>query len=270
MGQTETSEESTIDVVQRPIFDAHFHIIDPEFDLIGNDGYFPPTFTAGDYSERGSSMNIVGGAIVSGSFQGFDQKYLEHSLAVLGSNFVGVTQLPATVSDEEILRLDRIGVRAIRFNVRRGGSESTDELDHFARRVHEVAGWHTELYADASTLGDLVDVIAALPSASIDHLGLSAEGLATLLKLVDSGVRVKATGFGRVKLDVAATLRAVCDANPRALMFGSDLPSTRADRPFHEDDLGVLADAVGEQHLDAVLRDNAVEFYRLPAVTVPT
>ena len=263
MTHTESFSQSTTRALQRPIFDAHFHVIDPAFHLIGNNGYFPPTFTVDDYTTRGSSMNIVGGAVVSGSFQGFDQEYLEHSLNALGSQFVGVTQLPASVSDEEILRLDKLGVRAIRFNVRRGGSESTDELDRFARRVHEVAGWHTELYADASALGDLDDVVAALPSASIDHLGMSADGLPTLLRLVESGVRVKATGFGRVKLDVAATLAAVCKANPEALMFGSDLPSTRADRPFSEDDLGVLADAVGEEHLDAVLHDNAVAFYRL-------
>ena len=43
------------------------------------------------------------------------------ALAVLGPTFVGVTQLPADCSDEQILELDRSGVRAVRFNLRRGG-----------------------------------------------------------------------------------------------------------------------------------------------------
>jgi hypothetical protein len=31
-------------------------------------------------------------------------------------------------------------VRAVRFNLRRGGSEGAGKLESFARRVHEVAG----------------------------------------------------------------------------------------------------------------------------------
>ena len=36
----------------------------------------------------------MGGAVVSGSFQGFDQSYLLDALDQLGPSFVGVTQLP--------------------------------------------------------------------------------------------------------------------------------------------------------------------------------
>lgn len=63
---------------------------------------------------------FCGGAVVSGSFQGFDQDYLVAALKELGPSYVGVTQLPFSVSAEEILRLHRGGVRAIRFNFKRG------------------------------------------------------------------------------------------------------------------------------------------------------
>jgi predicted TIM-barrel fold metal-dependent hydrolase len=249
----------------RPVFDAHMHIIDPRFPLIENNGYLPPVFTIQDYRSRTAPLGVVGGAVVSGSFQGFDQAYLLEALRRLGPGFVGVTQLPATVTDEEITRLDSYGVRALRFNVRRGGREILAHLETLARRVHEVAGWHVELYIDARDLPELTPVLRSLPAVSVDHLGLSKEGLPSLLSLVEHGVRVKATGFGRVDLDVTKAIRAVLDVDPRALMFGTDLPSPRARRPFRDDDLRLLADVAGPDHLSTVLHDNAATFYRSDA-----
>ncbi len=104
------------------IFDAHLHIIAPGFELIPNHGYVPPWFTTADYVPIAQLLGITGGAVVSGSFQGYDQTYLREALLRLGPAFVGVTQLPRDVSDETILELAGCGVRAVRFNLRRGGS----------------------------------------------------------------------------------------------------------------------------------------------------
>ncbi|GCD98663.1 amidohydrolase family protein [Embleya hyalina] len=246
----------------RRVFDAHLHIVDPRFPLVADHGYLPPTFTAVDYLARAVPLGVTGGAVVSGSFQGFDQTYLLDALARLGPAFVGVTRLPPEVSDRQITELDAAGVRAIRFNVRRGGSATLEHLDRLARRVHEIAGWHAELYLDARDLPDLLPVLTALPRVGIDHLGLSREGLPHLLRLVEHGARVKATGFGRVDADVAATLRAVAAVDPRALLAGTDLPSTRAPRPFRDTDLDLIADSVGPDLAAAVLYDNAHALYR--------
>lgn len=245
------------------IFDAHLHIIDGRFPLVPNNGYLPDEFTCDDYLSRLKHYNLAGGAVVSGSFQAFDQGYLREALCKLGPGFVGVTQLPASVSDDEILDLDAAGVRAVRFNLKRGGSEEVSHLDRFARRVHELAGWHVELYVDSRELPDLFDTLADLPAVSIDHLGLSREGFATLLRLVERGVRVKATGFGRVDFDVPGALKEIHSANPRALMFGTDLPSTRAPRPYSDDDALVVLDALGEEGAREVFYGNAAFFYRM-------
>ena len=247
----------------RGIFDAHFHIIDHAYPVVENNGFLPEQFGVPEYRARTESLGIVGGAVVSGSFQKFDQTYLVAALEQLGQGFVGVTQLPTTVTDEDVVALSERGVRGIRFNVARGGSASLDELDAFARRVHDVAGWHTELYVDAAHLDDLTDVIAGLPAVSIDHLGLSTAGLPVLLSLVERGVRVKATGFGRVELDVPSAIRQIMAVDPAALMFGTDLPSTRARRPFSDDDIDLLVAEVGEDDVEAVLRTNAERFYRM-------
>lgn len=128
--------------------------------------------------------------------------------------------------------------------------------------MHEVAGWHAELYIDARDLAEVAGTVAALPAVSIDHLGLHADGLPELLRLVERGVKVKATGFGRVRLDPAAAMRAILRVDPRALFTGTDLPSTRARRPFAAADLDLVAEVAGE-HAEAVLWGNAAAFYRI-------
>lgn len=243
------------------IFDAHFHIIDYRYPIKENQDYLPPNYVVDDYKESTKDVQVFGGAIVSGSFQGFDQGYLESALTQLGPTFCGVTQLPSSVSDEEILALQQKGVRALRFNIKRGGSEDLSKLDHFARRVYELAGWHCELYIDSKELPAITSTIEQLPAVSIDHLGLSAEGLPHLLKLVDKGVKVKATGFGRVELNVAEALQSIYQVNPDALMFGTDLPSTRAKRPFAISDIELIQQLFDEEATDKILYRNALEWY---------
>ncbi len=249
------------------VFDCHFHIVDNRFPLVPNQGYLPGNFSAADYLTRTKGYTLAGGAIVSGSFQGFDQTYLLAALKELGPNFVGVTQLPATVTDSELVRLHAAGIRAVRFNLKRGGSEGVENLDRFARRVHETVGWHTELYVDSKTLPDLHKTLIALPAVSIDHLGLSRAGLPALLSLVDKGVHVKATGFGRVDFDVKPALREIVAINPNALVFGTDLPSTRALQPYSDDDLFLVVETLGEEMARKVFYENALRLYRPKAAS---
>ncbi|WP_432790733.1 amidohydrolase family protein [Brevibacterium sp. K11IcPPYGO002] len=250
-------------------FDAHLHIIDPTHPLIENNGYLPDPFTVADYRARLQSLpevgvDVAGGAVVSGSFQGFDQGYLVEALRGLGGSYVGVTQLPDATTDEQIRRLDEAGIKALRFNIARGGSATLDALDSFARRVHDLVGWHAELYIDARTIdADLAARIAALPAVSIDHLGMHEDGLPTLLRLVEAGVKVKATGFGRVELDPAEAVRRIVDTDPTALMVGTDLPSTRARRPFSDADFTLLLQVLTPTEADAVFWSNAARFYGL-------
>lgn len=247
---------------QYPLFDSHMHIIDKRFPVISNNGYLPPEFDCTHYTKRMSAYDLCGGVIVSGSFQGFDQSYMEDALTNLGNRFVGVTQLPATVSDTEILRLDKLGVRAVRFNLKRGGSEQVTHLASMAARVYELVKWHVELYIDAADIKSLVPTLLGLPAVSIDHLGLSKSGLPVLTQLAEKGVRVKATGFGRVDFDIASVLKSLCSANPHALMFGSDLPSTRAPRPYTDEDFLLVADTLGEKQARQVFSQNAIAFYQ--------
>ncbi|HAT9729816.1 TPA: amidohydrolase family protein [Legionella pneumophila subsp. pneumophila] len=243
------------------LFDAHFHIIDYRFPLVANQSYLPPEFTVEDYLQRAKPLNICGGAVVSGSFQAFDQTYLLTALSVLGPNFVGVTQLPATVSDEEIIQLNQQGIRAVRFNLKRGGSENIHQLKYFAHRIYEMVRWHVEIYVDSKELGDLTNLLLELPAVSIDHLGLSQSGFSELLHLVEHGIKIKASGFGRVDFDVKKALQTIAQINPDALLFGTDLPSTRAPRPFLDSDIQLIRGLFDEELTEKILYRNACNFY---------
>src|SRR5690349_18852114 len=135
-----------------PICDPHCHMIAPRFPLFDNQGYLPPTFTLAAYVSQAAPLGVTCRALLPGSYPEFDQDYLIDALARLGPRYVGVTQFPASTADETILDLARRGVRAVRFNLRRGGSEGIEALESMAQRVHDLAGWHVELYADAAGL----------------------------------------------------------------------------------------------------------------------
>src|SRR5918994_1582460 len=229
-------------VTTRRVFDGHLHIIDPRFPLVPNRGYLPEPFTVEDYLDRTRMLGLTGGVVVSASFQGF-------------------TQLSATVTDEEVIRLHEAGVRAVRFNLYRGGSVALDDLEGLAFRVHELSGWHAELYVDSKDLPELEPRLAALPGVTIDHLGITRDGYPALLRLVEKGVKVKATGFGRVQLDLPTALREISAVDPGALIFGTDLPGTRAERPFEEADTEVIVETLGETLTERVLHENATSWY---------
>jgi predicted TIM-barrel fold metal-dependent hydrolase len=250
---------------QRRLFDSHCHIIDHRFPIVVNQGYTPPNFPLEDYLAQVKPLGVVAGAIVSGSFQANDQTYLMDILPKLGAGWVGVTQIPNDYPDAEIAKLGKLGVRAVRFNVFRGRIDSVDDIVALATRAHAVAGWHSEIYADAAALAPHVDRLAKLPQLSIDHLGMTEAGVPVLLDLVAAGCKVKATGFGRVKLDVPKTLEAVAKKNPNALVFGTDIPSTRAERPFQPSDIDLVERVLGQELAQKAFWDNPLALYRVKA-----
>ncbi|MBT5798622.1 amidohydrolase family protein [Alphaproteobacteria bacterium] len=251
-----------MDLDKFELFDSHFHIIDSQFPLFENNGFLPEYFSMDSYFNRLSDYTLIGGAVVSGSFQGFDQSYLVSALQKLGSSYAGVTQLPADTPDNAIIDLDKKGIKAVRFNLFRGGSAGIESIQEFASRIFDLCGWHVELYLDSANIADLYSTILSLPSVSIDHLGLTNSGHNWLLKLMEKNVRVKATGFGRINFDARDCLKDMYSANPNSLMFATDLPSTRASKLYSDDDFHMIIDILGEDAASNVFSKNALKFYK--------
>lgn len=244
------------------LFDSHFHIINPKFPLVENNGYLPPQFNVNDYLEATSAYEVIGGSVVSGSFQAFDQEYLIEALQTLGNNFVGVANIPFNVTNEEINRLSKANIVAVRFNVKRGGSEKIEHIEKLSNYLFDEYGWHTELYIDSNDLSSLKKVLQNIPKFSIDHLGLSETGLKDLYYWVEKGIKVKATGFGRIDFDALKAMKVINNINPEALMFGTDLPSTRAKIPFSDKDVQLIVDNFSETETEHIFYKNAVNWYK--------
>ena len=244
------------------VFDSHFHIIDYRFRMSENKGFYPPEFTLDNYLQKTKKMglDVIGGAVVAGSFHGEDVEHIKDTLNRLGKNFVGVINLPSKISREKVIELDKIGVRALRFNLFRMGGWNASDIERIAKFVYEVAGWHVEFYISSKEIPYLCSLLLKLPKLSIDHMGLSIEGLKELLLLVEKGVMVKATGFGRLDAPPQVFIKEILKVNPYSLMFGTDMPSTRAAKPFERQDLELLLDVAGE-YAPFVLFKNAFRFY---------
>ncbi len=247
---------------QTDIFDAHCHIIDKHYPIVPNQGYVPPSYSIEEYRHQTIPLGITAGAIVSGSFHGYDQTYLRALLPVLGPRWVGITQVPPDVPDIEIASLSSIGVRGLRFNIYRGRIDSVDDIVALATRANSIGQWHAEIYADASALKPHVAKLSKLPQIVIDHMGMNEEGLPVILDLVDAGAKIKITGFGRVNMNVPRTIEQIATRNPNALMFGTDLPSTRAKRPFEAIDIDLIRNILGPINATKTLWSNALSLYK--------
>ena len=64
-------------------------------------------------------------------------------------------------------------------------------------------------------------------------------------------------------MDVARVMQLVAERNANALIFGTDLLSTRARRPFALADVDLIVDALGPELAQRALWDNARSLYRL-------
>lgn len=249
------------------IFDSHFHIIDPKFKLIENNGFVPEYYTVDDYNKELAELGLVAasGAVVSGSFQGYEQGYFNDALSHLGEGFVGITQLHPDTTDLELERLNDIGIRGIRFNLYRGLNHSLEEIKMMSLRCFNLYGWKTEFYIDAAKMtNELKNLILELPAASIDHLGMTRVPEETLFEFIQHGVPIRLTGFGRVEYsrdEVKKLIRSLYDASPTGLIFGTDLPSTRASYRFSKADIDLIKEVLNKEECERVFWKNGFEWY---------
>ena len=59
------------------------------------------------------------------------------------------------------------------------------------------------------------------------------------------------------------TLEAVAKKNPNALVFGTDIPSTRAPRPFEPSDIDLVERVLGHELAQKAFWDNPLALYRV-------
>jgi predicted TIM-barrel fold metal-dependent hydrolase len=223
--------------------DCHVHVFDPgRFPFAGSRTYTPETATAAQLLAMHRALHIRRAVIVQPSVYGTDNSCTLDAMKQYGPEARGILVLPSEVPSTTLGEMERAGIRGVRINLET--AEDTN-LDHARRRfnsaIEQIQGrqWHVQIYAALPVIAGLAELILASPvPVVLDHLGgakaalgLQQPGFDKLLELVRSGkVYVKVSGAYRASdkppdyPDVVPLARALIEANPQRILWGSDWP----------------------------------------------
>lgn len=261
-------------------WDTHVHAIGARerFPLAPSASYAPADVPIETYVALMDRLGIARAVLVQPSIYGTDNRAMVAALTRYPERFRGVAVVAPTIGERELTALHDAGVRGVRANLLNTGGISFQDARVLARRL-EALGWHLQLQIDASTF-DGFDEVENLPvDVVIDHMGFMPPakgagdpGFRRLLRRVESGrcwvklsapyrlTRWERDGYGAV----APLARALVDANPRRMLWGSDWPHTdlRAHMPNDSDLLNLLGEWVPDDAMrETILVRNPASLY---------
>jgi predicted TIM-barrel fold metal-dependent hydrolase len=261
--------------------DCHIHFYDDRFPAAPNATLRPPNSTIGDYRLLQERLGTTRTVIVTPSTYGTDNRPSLEAAAKLGTSARVVAVVDDTVTDAELERLARLGVRGIRFNLVQKGATSLEMVEPLAQRVHEL-GWHVQIHMLGDQIVQVEDLLLRLPAPLVfDHLGripqpagINHPSYRVVLGLVDKGrAWVKVSGAyhdtkvgPRSYADTSAVGNAFVKAAPERVVWGSDWPHPTVKEQADKPDDAVLFDllagwAPDERTLRRVLVDNPAILY---------
>ena len=227
---------------------------------------------------NGTSRNVV----VQPSTYGVFNDGLIEALGECGPSARGVAVVNASVTDDELKRLDAARVRGVRFNLATpGGATTIEMLEPVAKRIAPM-GWHVQFNMSADMMLAIKDVLNRLPCQIVfDHLahipqpaGAGHPVFAVVVDLLQKGKAwVKLSGaYQDTKVgppsysDTVPVARAYIKAAPERMVWASDWPHpTEKEKPND----AVLFDLLAEWAPDpatrtAVLVQNPATLYGFP------
>jgi D-galactarolactone isomerase len=261
--------------------DCHMHIYNSRFPVAPNAKLRPPDATIDDYRLLQKRIGTTRNIVVTPSTYGTDNSCSLDAIAKLGETARGVAVVDTSVTDAELKRLDKLGMRGIRFNLVQSGATTVDMLEPLSKRVNDL-GWHVQIHMLADAIVENADLLQRLPSPIVfDHraripepAGVDHPAFALVLKLVDKGrTWVKLSGAYMDTrtgppnyADVTEVARAYVKASPERMVWGSDWPhpTEKADaKPNDAVLFDLLADwAPQEATRNRILVDNPGALYR--------
>jgi len=274
--------------------DCHVHVFDPgRFPFAASRTYTPESATAAQLLAMHRALHISRVVLVQPSVYGTDNSCLLDGMKQYGSEARGIAVLPIEISSATLDNMERAGIRGVRINL---GTAANTNLDDARRRlksaIEQIQGrkWCVQIYAALPVIQGLSDLILASPvPVVLDHfggakaaLGLQQPGFDKLLELVRSEQSyVKISGAYRASdqppdyPDLVPLARALIEANPHRILWGSDWPhpDTGAGRkpsdlsPLLRVDDGNLLDLLAKWAPDTasrntILVDNPATLYR--------
>jgi D-galactarolactone isomerase len=219
--------------------DTHIHVYDGRYPIAPTAKVLAPDSPVPDYMKVRERLGIDRTVVVQPSAYGTDNRCLLAAMAAIGASARGVAVVDDTVSDGELDRLTRLGVRGLRFFTLAGAPLPLEKLEFMAARVAPF-GWHVVFQMDGRYLAEREALLKRLPCPVIvDHTGKFLEpvptdhpGFRALLRLVDTGrVWVKlAAPYETSKVgpplydDVGVLAKALAKAAPQRMLWASNWP----------------------------------------------
>ena len=258
--------------------DAHCHIFGPaaRFPYAPARRYTPPDAPKEMLAALHRHLGLPRAVLVQASCHGTDNRAMLDAIASSSGAWRGVAMVEATVTDRELEALHAAGVRGVRFNfvAHLGGAPDLNAVDQVLRRVGPL-GWHVVLHLDAEDILTYREFLGRLRVPFvIDHMGRvrAAHGLdqKPFRLLLDVMKNEPASAGGRPFRDAVPFARALIDAAPDRVLWGTDFPHPNVRvMPNDGELLDLFALFTGDEDLRRkVLVDNPARLY-WPEVNEP-
>lgn len=220
--------------------DAHMHIYDGRYPLAPTALGAPADASVEDYRAAiRERLGITRTVVVQPTAYGTDNRCTLAAIAALGSETTRGIAVVDDVSDDELARLTRGGMRGVRFQMLPGGALPWAKLPAIAARV-QAFGWHIQLQTDGRNFPLYEKEILSWPGTIvIDHVGKFLEpvlpdhdAFRSLLRLIDTGrVFLKLSAPYEVSKvgppgydDVGRLAKACVKAAPERMLWASNWP----------------------------------------------
>jgi len=263
--------------------DAHCHVFGPssKFPFSPRRTYSPPDSGIDDFERLQKRLGLSRAVFVQASCHGTDNAAMVDAIQRGQGRYAGVAMIDDTFNDDDLHYLHENRVRGIRFNfvAHLGGAPDLETFWRLVRRV-EPLGWHIVLHFDAKDLSAYGELLDQMPVPYlIDHMarvpavdGVDQEPFQQLLNLMRTDERcwVKISCAERLTADKTAPFddvipfaRALVDAAPNRLLWGTDWPHPNmATMPDEGALLDLLADYVPDEATrNQILVDNPQRLY---------
>ena len=217
--------------------DTHFHVFQQGAPLATPRSYTPQMLTIDDWLGYAEATGIARGVLVQPSVYGLDNSVLLAALAEHADRLRGIVVIAADTSDEELRRLDRLGVRGVRINLRNKSGIGLDAVAELAPRIRRL-GWHLQFQVGPEAITTVSELAARHEiTGVIDHLAFMPldpveAALTDLQRALDTGrIRVKISAPYRLRdSENHAGYRHVVGAlaanHADGLLWASDWPHT--------------------------------------------
>lgn len=287
------TEHRKLDFVPPPgSCDAHAHVFGPfdRFPLDAERSYTPPSYPAEAFIAHLDELGLERGVLVTGSASGTANDIVLDALTRYPQRLRGVIVPRTDMSDAELDRYTKAGVRGVRANlyqlngaaVYRNGV-GLDVLQALAPRL-AARGWHAQIWVHAPDLPTLMPALKALNlPLVIDHMGrmntsrgVDDPGFQFLCRQIAQGAlwakisgADRNTSNGPPYHDVDPFAQALLHANNEQVVWGTDWPHINYYEQERMPDEGELCNLLSRwasaEVRQRVLVDNPARLYGFDA-----